>query len=348
MGFNRINLINADHVLGGVSSGLYRSNPWHGLGDVRNNNGDVIGVKRPLDDDPRRVDIIAEKADLTWEPQELHLADVVPGLITDRKMLVRSGWPTDFDSYDLGVHSGKYGVITNEQALGFVEEILRVRPDAMLQSVTTLYGGRIVFANIAFPEEVKVRRRNGTELDKSTPLMGVYWSHDGSHPLGVKFMSYEWVCENTFTPWLAETGLVVRHTRYAEDRAKEALLAIEGMVRSQDQLDREIERLLDIELSKGEAMRLLKQAVIGFRPEEKKGSRAAGTWDTRFDAILSEWADTTDGSSAFDFVMAVQGYEQHRQPVRGGGREVKNITRLIRDDFPMTKLAASAFAGVDR
>lgn len=342
MGSNAINLI-SDRIAGGVSAGLYRSNPWHGVGDVLATDGTVLGTKRPLEGDLRFTAEIAEAADLTWEPTPLNLAEAIPGLITDRKMLVRSGWPTPFQSYELGTHSEKYGIIPNSLGLDFVQEILRHRPDAILQSVTTLYGGKVIFACIAFPDGVQVRARNGNEIDKSMPMMGVYWSHDGSHPLGVKYMRYEWVCENTFTPWNAETGLVVRHTRFAEDRATDALAAIEGMLRSKDDLDREIERLLDIEITRQEAARLLKQAVIGQRPE--KGKKVAH-WETRFDNIFKEWDSSTMGSSAFDFVMAVQGYEQHRAPVRGGGREVKNVVSLIRDDFPMTKLAAKAFAAV--
>lgn len=343
MGSNAVNLIEGQ-ILGGVTAGLYRSNPWHVRSDadrqVLDTKGNVLGVKNPLNTDVRSYGEIADQADLGWEPQEIRLADLAPGLLTDRKMLVRSGWPTIEQSYDLGVHSDKYGVITNEQAIGFITEILHHRPDAILQSVTTLYGGRIVFACIAFPETVKVRRRNGQEDDKSTKLMGVYWSHDGSHPLGVKYMNYEWVCENTFTPWNAATGLVVRHTVHAADRADDALMAIRGMVTSMDDLDREIERLLTIEMSKTDARKAVKQ-VIGTQPDKGKGK---AHWEKRFDEIIAEWDATTDGATAFDFVMAVQGYEQHRQPVRGGGREVKNITRLIRDDFPMTAAAANVFA----
>lgn len=350
MGFNRVNNIEGE-VLGGVTSGLYRKAPWHGQGEVKDSQGRLLGVKRELHDDVRHRDTIKVLAGLDWEPREVMLQDLAPGLVSSRKMLVRDGFPTADQSYDLGVHSGKYGVISNDEGLSFAEEIMRVRSDAKLQSCTTLYGGSIVFAVLEFHDGVQVTRSNGDVKDMHTPYMGVYWSHDGSHPLGVKFMRHEWVCENTFTPWNAETGLVIRHTVNASERASHALRAVERMMTAQDEFDVEIQRLLATPLlaQPGDFVRNL----IGERPKAKvtltqdgvgQNDRKGINWDKQFDEITSELRDFTDGATAFDFVMAVQGYEQHRQKVRGGGRDVKTITRLIRDDFPMTKKAASLFA----
>lgn len=350
MGFNRVNNIDG-RILGGVTDGLYRRAPWHGVGDITDNKGVVIGTKRELHDDVRHRETIKLLAGLDWEPREVNLSDLAPGLVSSRKMLVRDGFPTSDQSYDLGVHSGKYGVITNDEGLAFAEEIMRVRSDATLQSCTTLYGGAIVFAVLAFHDGVQVTRRNGDVKDMHTPYMGVYWSHDGSHPLGVKFMRHEWVCENTFTPWNAETGLVVRHTVNASDRAADALRAVERMLTAQDEFDKEIQRLLATPLlsKPGDFVRQL----IGDRPEAKttltstgvgRNDRAGINWDKQFDEITAELREFTESATAFDFVMAVQGYEQHRQKVRGGGRDVKVINRILRDDFPMTAAAAKLFA----
>jgi len=353
MGKNIVSNIEG-RIAGGVTAGLYRVSPWHKHGDVRDANGTLIGVKRKLDDDVRNPSTIKVLADLDWEPEEIDLGRLtLPSginIVSSQKMLVRRGWPTWQDAYDLGVHSDKYGVLTNDVGIGFVVEILRHRSDATLRSVTTLYGGKVIFAVVEFRDEVRVTRGTGEQRDKHTRFMGVYWSHDGSHPLGVKYMNHEWVCENTFTPWNAETGLVVRHTRHADDRAADALRAIEGMMKAQDALDLEIERLLDIEVS--QPMELVRQ-VIGARPAAKvtlgktgvgQNDRAGINWDKTADGMMAEWRDYTTKASAFDFVMAVQGFEQHRSKIKGGGRDVKTITRLIRDDYPLTAKAAKLFA----
>lgn len=352
MGNNRINMI-SDRVLGGVSAGIYRQAPWHGMGEITATDGTVIGVKRPIEDDIRTRITMATLADLEWEPQEVKLSDISPGLVSDRKILIRAGWPTIGQRFELGVHSQKYGVITNDLGLSFIEEILKQRPDGKLQSVTSLYGGKIVFGCVEFRDGIQVTRRNGEKTDSHTPYMGVYWSHDGSYPLGVKYMRHEWVCENTFTPWNAETGLVVRHTVNADSIARTALTAIEGMMTAQDAFDIEIERLLNIEMSRFEFKQDLKAHVIGSQPMPNvkltdKGvstnTRNVTNWENRFEAIVKEWDEYTDKATAFDAVMAVQGYEQHRQTVRGGGRDAKAITRLMRDEFPMTAAMANALA----
>lgn len=345
MGRNAIINISTN-IAGGVSAGLYRKAPWHGVGEVKDNKGRTLGIKKPLDSDPREPTIIRALADLTWEPQEISLSELDPRIISSQKMLARPDWPQLGDLYDLGVHSDKYGTLTNEIGVDFVAEILKWRDDAKLRSCTTLYGGKIIFAVIEFHDGIQVTRRNGEQTDKNTPYMGVYWSHDGSHPLGVKYMRHEWVCENTFTPWNAETGLVIRHTRYAEDRARDALMAVEGMVRAMSAFDVEIQRLLNIGIDEHTMKRTVMPAVIGPRPtDDTKGAkRAQSNWDDRFNAIVGEWREYTDQETAFDAVMAIQGYEQHLQPTRGGGRDVKTITRILRDNYPLTVQAAGVFA----
>ena len=341
------------YTLGGVTAGLYRKAPWHGTGEVKDGNGRHIGEKRQLHDDVRHISTIKILAGLDWEPRSINLSDLQEGesgtnIVSSRQLLVRDGFPKPYDAFDLGVHSGKYGVISNDQGLSFAEEIMKHRSDAKLQSVTTLYGGRIVFAVLAFHDGIDVTRRNGEKTDKNTKFMGIYWSHDGSHPLGVKYMRHEWVCENTFTPWNAETGLIVRHTLNASDRASDALRAIEGMMTAQDEFDKEIQRLTQTPLLAD--VRNFTRQLIGDRPAETKtksgklSDRAGINWDKQFEAITAEFKEYTDRESAFDFVMAVQGYEQHRQTVRGGGRDVKNITRILRDDYPLTAAAAQLFS----
>lgn len=340
------NINNEIMLVGGVSQGLYRTTPWHGVGQIKDSRGRVVGDKKQLTEDIRDPYIIRAEAGLLWEPRDVSLSDLIPGLTSNQKILIRDNYPTLDSMYDLGVHSNSYGTLSNELAVEFVAEILKHDDTAQLKSATTLYGGKVLFAVVEFRDGVRVTRGNGEQLDKHTPYMGVYWSHDGSHPLAVAYMRNEWVCMNTFTPWNSDRGLIVRHTAHARDRAADALRAIEGMMKSQDELDREIETLLSLEMDRQSFKYLLESALIGTRPLPKNTSKgglkdnAGLAWEAKYDGLFAEWNEYTSQRTAFDAVMAVQGYEQHRQTVRGGGRAAKQITRLIKGDFPMTAKAA--------
>jgi hypothetical protein len=323
-------------VLGGVTSGLYRNPPWHGVGDILDSKGAQIGFKRQLETDPRTSQEILALAGIDWNVDACKLNELLvePLVGGDEKLvLVRPD-----TKRLLGIHSDGYGVLQNSVGGGFVEEILNHRQDATLRSVTELYGGQILFAVIEFRDEVRVTRGDGTQLDKHTRFMGVYWSHNGQYPLGVKYMHHEWVCENTFTPWNAETGLTIRHTVNAEDIAQDARMSLERMMTAMDEFDHELEGLLQVEADRRFLTQGVIPAVIGKFPKEEKEQRA---WDKKFNAIVAEWDEYTTQASGFDAVMAVQGWEQHRKRVNLQ-RDVSNIRRLIRDDYPMTVKAVAA------
>jgi len=149
------------------------------------------------------------------------------------------------------------------------------------------------------------------------------------------------VCQNTFTPWNADSGLTVRHTRNAKDIATSAIQSLEMMIKSFDKFDLEIQRLLDIPIRVGQFQREVIPAVIGSRPDD--AGRAQTMYDTAFDSIVAEWNEKTRFESAFDAVMAVQGYEQHRSLVRNTTRDMAAIRRLMDDKFPLTNKAVSVF-----
>lgn len=339
MGMNIVKGIEG-RVLGGVTSGIYRQAPWHGFGEITDSKGRTVGKKQPLLTNPRETREILELAGIDWKVVDPTLDTLVPYPLLNadsHKVIVRED-----TQRVLGVHSDAYGVLQNELCVDFVAEILKHRSDAQLESATELYGGEILFAVVKFHDGVKVTRRNGAQLDMHTPFMGVYWSHNGQYPLGVKYMRHEWVCENTFTPWNAQTGLVVRHTRNAEQIATAALRAVEGMMTAMDDFDREVERLLRVEADKQTLTREVIPAILGDRPDDKAG-RQLTNWEKAFDGIVAEWDGFTEQSTAYDVVQAVQGFEQHTRTTRGN-RDVSNINRLLRDNFPLTAKAAKAFA----
>ena len=108
--------------------------------------------------------------------------------------------------------------------------------------------------------------------------------------------------------------------------------------------EKEVDELmvLDIDATKRTLTQQVIPAVIGSRPTDS--GRSQSMYDTAWDAIVAEWNEKTRGETAFDAVMAVQGYEQHRSVIRNNSRDVASIRRLLRDDFPLTGKAVSVFS----
>jgi len=331
--------LDKDGVLGGVTSGAFRVAPWHGLGESRNAKGEVVGRKALISDSLRDGNELLVTAGMNWEVEKATLADKGLALTNADQMSVV--YRTDTNTM-LGVHSNNYGVVQNSVLGSYCDELFSARTDAQPVSAVELWGGKVLFIVVEFTDMVKVVRKDGDSNDQMTRYMGIYTSHDGSHPLAVKFMNQLWVCQNTFTPWNAQTGFSIRHTSNAEGIATSAKDSLAMMVTSFENFDKEIDRLLAIPADK----RVLTQSVIphllGKRPSDE--GRGQTLYDNKFDGIVAEWNEATRQETAFDAVMAVQGYEQHRSLIRNTTRDVASITRLLKDDFPMTRQAVRVFA----
>jgi hypothetical protein len=326
-------------VTGGVSSGAFRVEPWHGYGDSVNKKGVVVGRKVPITDDIKTGRDLLVTAGLNWNTEKRTLAEL--GLGQERADEYAAIIRTDCERI-LGIHSDRYGMVQNEVLGQYMDVLMKARGDAQPVSAVELYGGRVLFLVVEFRDLVKVVRKDGDESDKMTRYMGIYTSHDGSYPLGVKYMQNLWVCMNTFTPWNATTGFIVRHTRNASDIASQAVSSLERMITTFDQFDAEIQRLLDIEADKRTLTQKVIPAVIGKRPTNS--GRSQTMYDNTWDEIVAEWNDHTRQETAFDAVMAIQGFEQHRSTVRNSGRDIAAIRRVLDDRFPLTTKAVSVFS----
>jgi len=326
-------------VLGGVTSGAFRAEPWHGYGESRNSKGEVVGTKVQISDSVRTGNELLVTAGLDWRVEKRTLADlgVTAECAEDHAAIIR----TDKNRL-LGMHSDKYGEVQNEVLGQYADVLFKARGDAFPVSAVELWGGQVIFLVVEFRDMVKVVRKDGDHTDKMTRYMGIYTSHNGSYPLAVKYMNNLWVCQNTFTPWNAHSGFVVRHTRNASDIATSAVKSLEQMMVSFDAFDVEIQRLLNKEADRQTLTRQVIPAVLGGRPTD--AGRGQTMYDNAFDAIVAEWDEKTRKETAFDAVMAVQGYEQHRSVVRNTTRDIAAIRRIMDDKFPLTSKAVSVFA----
>lgn len=326
-------------VLGGVTNGAFREIPWHGVGESVNAKGQVVGYKTQISERLGGEELLVA-ANLNWQVDKATL-DVI-GLSQYENSDEYSAVYRKDNNRILGIHSDSYGVVQNEQLARYVDVLLKARGDATPVSAVELWGGKVVFLVVEFRDLVRVVREDGDESDKMTRYMGLYTSHNGSYPLGVKFMNNLWVCQNTFTPWSAQTGFVVRHTRNASDIAADATRSLELMMSSFDKFDEEIDRLLSIEADRATLTKEVIPAVFGKYPTES--GRAQSAYNDIFDSVLSEWAGHTRMETAFDAVMAIQGFEQHRSKIRNTTRDISSIRRILDDKYPLTHKAVKVFA----
>ena len=353
MGFNKIDTIDAI-ILGGVSAGAYKRTPWMREGYVTDNDGLEIG-RRYVFGDREFNDVwhIREAADCLWEPVEIDVSDlIIPTVVgtpqtnirSSSKMLVRPGWPTPTEAFQLGIHSQKYGTLDNATGYGFVEELIRI-DGTWLESAFSLYGGRVNVVVIGLGQPWTIGRIAG---DTAQSYVWVFWSHDGTHPLGAVYANTVAVCENTFNLHGTRDLVKIRHTTHAADHADEARRTFRSMIESETETKEKTQRLLDITIETKSDFADALREVIGERPTaHRKGRafllRAQKAWDKQASRIIDEWHDYTGGQTAFDFVMAVQGAEQHRVAKRSNSDPLKPIKRVIGTNFPMTAKALAVF-----
>ena len=103
----------------------------------------------------------------------------------------------------------------------------------------------------------------------------------------------------------------------------------------------EVARLLAIPADRRTMTDGVLPRLFGKRPSDE--GRGQTLYDNKWDEVLAEWTEATRQESAWDCVMAVQGYEQHRSHIRNTTRDMASVNRLLRDDFPMTRKAHALF-----
>lgn len=313
--------------IGGVETSINsRFTPWMGLSDT---------IQRT---EVRLVDAheAHRLAQINWSVNEIMLSDIIPNPLADEhKLRVRST-----DGAILGVGSPRYGLIQNDAVAQLAQAIIDFRPDAHVESAGSLFNGKVVWNLIALDDEA-MSWAGGAE--KHFRFLLVYTSHDGSKPFAVRFTNVRVQCMNTFSMAMGKANEMlhtVRHTSNALHYVKEAEDSVRAAIQTFDLMDMEIEELLGTEMKRGAALASFKK-VLG-EPTDSKRSQTM--YDNAFSAIVQEYdADFNDNikNTAWGMVMAVNGYELHRQTSRGQSNSEKQFKHLLAGQYPLT---AAAFA----
>ena len=150
------------------------------------------------------------------------------------------------------------------------------------------------------------------------------------------------MCANTFAAYIlgVKASWSVKHTRNASSYLEWAIDSFVEAAKLQQHLDAQVERLINESYAVGDFSQLTGN-LLGTRPEDE--GRSQTSWDKTFSNIIARyWHDDLDGGireTKWGALMAVQGYEQHVQQVRGGSKEGRHLDRLLFGSMPLTEKA---------
>jgi len=152
------------------------------------------------------------------------------------------------------------------------------------------------------------------------------------------------VCSNTFAAYVlgVQASWSVKHTRHATSYLQWAIDSFVEAAKLQQHLDEQVNRLINESYTAGNFGDLTR-SLLGQRPEDE--GRSQTSWDKTFDKITARYYhDDLDGGireTKWGALMAVQGYEQHVQQVRGGTKQGRHLDRLLFGSMPLTEKAIS-------
>lgn len=220
--------------------------PWHGLGEV------VEGVKTAAE--------ALQLSGLDWQVEK---RPVFFGNDEDGK----TPFPGQFvnvrmsDNRPLGVVSQGYQIFQNEEAFSFFDNVVESN-EAKYTSAGSLFGGKRVFLTAQVGDTFNVAGEDAHNM-----YLLITNSHDGSQAFTAAITTIRAVCNNTVTLGLAaaKNKWTLRHQSSLRGRVAEARAALEMTFKYEDAFQKEVERMMQIEVDKDKFLKI----VDGIIPESK-------------------------------------------------------------------------------
>ena len=307
---------------------VYAQTAWHGKGITY---GHLLSVN--------------EYAENPWQfqanRQELYVQDMIDGEIIYTPV---SEWDVingfvirpDDNGFPLnvGVTEGR-GITQYDEMDAAVEKLVEQGFSAGVASKGTLNHGRKAYVTLEMGEPLKIE--GYSDIHKYFTLTD---AHDGTIAASGRPTIGVVVCANTFSAYVlgVKASWSIKHTRHATSYLQWAIDSFVEAARLQQHLDDQVERLIN----ESYAFTGLTKNLLGERPEDE--GRSQTSWDKTFDSITARYFhDDLDGGvreTKWGALMAVQGYEQHVQQVRGGSKEGRHLDRLLFGTMPLTDRAA--------
>ena len=323
-------------IMGGVDSMMAaKFTPWHfsyNQDRVRLTDLDITSGRQAM-----------TMAGIDWSVLKVSLAEFMPDHAgaEDHVVLLRN----DIQAV-LGIAKPGYGVIDNTVPADLSDAVIEAVPGATIESCGSLYTpGKVVWFLVRLPDS-KVFGTDGGETHERYVMITT--SHDGSSALTIRPTNVRVQCMNTFSMAFGNASMyTIRHTTNALDYVEEARRAIKTTYANADAFDAEVQRLLDTELDSRDFTNFVIPEVVGSRPDD--AGRSQTVWDDKFGLIVEAYnADHNEAirGSAWGAVNALNEYETWAIKPRGRELWEAQFSKLLTNDFPMTKAGFDLFAAV--
>lgn len=217
--------------------------PWHGLGEV------ISGLATAEEG--------LKLAGLDWEVEKRQLFQplgdgYVP--IKDRFSTTRVT-----DNKSLGIVSADYKVFQNAESFHFLNNLTDTGSgDAVFSTAGSLFGGSRTFLTLKIGETFTVAGNDAHDLY----LMATN-SHDGTQAFTVSVTPIRAVCNNTVTLGLkeAKSKWSIRHKMDLSGQVQNARDILKMSLAYEDAFQKEVEKMLDIEVTKDQFYKVLDKAI---------------------------------------------------------------------------------------
>lgn len=270
--------------------------PWHGLGNV------IEGLATAEEA------LVLAGLDWTVELQQLFMAsgDGTLSMVPDRFSTTRSS-----DNKSLGIVSADYHVYQNIEAFSFLNTITDTGSgEAVFSTAGSLFGGSRVFITLKIGNGFTVGDDDAHDL-----YLMVTNSHDGNQSFTASVTPIRAVCNNTVTLGLkqAKTKWTLRHKQSLDGKIHEAREALEMAFKYEDAFADEVERLMEIEMTKDRFYSIIDKIVPASKRQHAKD----------VDEIMDIWEneDTVkmgggegNGWGAFNAVTYFTDHKEYRTP----------------------------------
>lgn len=265
--------------------------------------------------------------------------------VPNKKALVRSD-----TKHVLGIHSRDFGTQQNEVVRDFLETIKLVNSDIEVISSGGLFDGEVVWMLAKLAEDKHFLDRD----ERIAKYFCVSNGHDGKHALRAAPTETRVECMNTFAMYeQCPADVVIRHTKNADARVKEAKLILDNLYAHSAQLDAEIAELLSQPFTEAEYKgRIVTALNPKPAPELVDGAwkitpRKLTNWEKRRDGLVAAYyrddAANIKGT-AWGAVMGVNSYELWSQKVVGTSRPENQARKALTHQFPLTQLTRQLVA----
>lgn len=275
-------------------SGMYvggfdgRYTPWHGQG---------VKVKEaPTSADALRL------AGLDWKVKQervyLSNGKQINGVLANVR---------DKDGESLGIVSGAYSVVQNEDAFAFMDTLLG--EGVRYETAGSLNKGRRVWMLARLPEDFKLL--NDEPVD---PYFVITNSHDGTSAVRVAMTPIRVWCQNTLNLALkkASRQWSTAHKGDFASKANDAALTLKFGHKYMEQLKLESEKLAQIKLTTKQVESF---TTLLFPIDEKDTERKKTTAKLKQNDLLDRYYNAPDlqglGNNGYRFINAVTDFATH-------------------------------------